>query len=70
MFNLPKPSMAELFLISTPDPAILKLVETWPGVVSSKRANKLGLEADTDYEAIIRDYISENPEAIKLKINL
>ena len=53
----------------TPDPDILKLVETWPGVVASTRANKLGLQADTDYEAIIRDYIRENPEAIKLKIN-
>ena len=53
----------------TPDPEIFKLVETWPGVVSSSRANKLGLQADTDYEKIIRDYIRENPEAIKLKIN-
>ena len=52
----------------TPDPAILKLVETWPGVVASARANKLGLQADTDYEKIIRDYVRENPEAIKLKI--
>lgn len=52
----------------TPDPEIFKLVETWPGVVSSTRANKLGLQADTDYEKIIRDYIRENPEAIKLKI--
>jgi nucleoside-diphosphate-sugar epimerase len=53
----------------TPDPDILKLVETWPGVVASARASKLGLQADTGYEAIIRDYIRENPEAIKLKIN-
>ncbi len=52
----------------TPDPDILKLVETWPGVVTSARAKKLGLQADTDYEAIIRDYIRENPEAIKLAI--
>ena len=52
----------------TPDPSILKFVETWPGVVSSKRANKLGLQPDTDYEAIIRDYIRENPDAIKLTI--
>jgi D-erythronate 2-dehydrogenase len=52
----------------TPDPNILKLVETWPGVVASKRANKLGLQADTDYEAIIRSYIRENPEAIKLTL--
>ena len=54
----------------TPDPDILKLVETWPGVVSCSRANKLGLQADTDYETIIREYIRENPEAIKLEINL
>ena len=53
----------------TPDPSILKLVETWPGVVSSKRANILGLLPETDFETIIRDYIRENPEAVKLKIN-
>ena len=52
----------------TPDPAILKLVETWPGVVASARANKLGLQADTDYEKIIRDYVRENPDAVKLAI--
>lgn len=53
----------------TPDPAILRLVNTWPGNVASQRANGLGLQADTDFEVIIRDYIRENPEAIKLKIN-
>ncbi len=53
----------------TIDPAILRLVNTWPGNVASKRANALGLKADTDFEIIIRDYIRENPEAIKLKIN-
>lgn len=53
----------------TPDPAILRLVNTWPGNVASKRANGLGLLPETDFEAIIRDYIRENPDAIKLKIN-
>lgn len=52
----------------TPDPAVLKLVETWPGVVASQRANKLGLQPDTDFETIIRDYIRENPAAIKLQM--
>jgi D-erythronate 2-dehydrogenase len=52
----------------TPDANILKLVETWPGVVASARANKLGLMADTDFEAIIRDYVRENPDDIKLTI--
>ena len=54
----------------TPDPAILRLVNTWPGNVAAQRANGLGLQPDTDFEAIIRDYIRENPEPIKLKINL
>jgi nucleoside-diphosphate-sugar epimerase len=53
----------------TPDPAILRLVNTWPGNVASKRANELGLQPDTDFEVIIRDYIRENQQAIKLKIN-
>jgi D-erythronate 2-dehydrogenase len=52
----------------TPDPAILKLVNTWPGNVASRRAHALGLQADTSFEAIIRDYIAENPAAIKLKV--
>ena len=51
----------------TPDLAILRLVNTWPGNVAARRANALGLKADSDFEAIIRDYIRENPEAIKLK---
>ena len=53
----------------TPDPDILRLVNTWPGNVAAKRANGLGLQADTDFEIIIRDYIRENPDAIKLKFN-
>ena len=49
----------------TPDEAILKLVRTWPGNVAYARARGLGLEADTDFEAVIRDYIRENPGAVK-----
>ncbi|MDO8768847.1 MAG: NAD-dependent epimerase/dehydratase family protein [Burkholderiaceae bacterium] len=52
----------------TPDPAILRLVNTWPGKVASQRAGELGLRPDTDFEVIIRDYIRENPSAIKVKL--
>ncbi len=52
----------------TPDPAILRLVKTWPGNVASTRAKTLGLAPDTDFEAVIRDYIRENPDAIKLPV--
>ena len=52
----------------TPDPAILKLVRTWPGNVAFERARGLGLAPDTDFEATIRDYIRENPGAVKLAL--
>jgi nucleoside-diphosphate-sugar epimerase len=52
----------------TPDPAIMRLVETWPGNVASARARALGLQADTDFETVIRDYIRENPSAVKLPL--
>src|SRR6185369_3006582 len=52
----------------TPDPAILRLVKTWPGNVASARARALGLQADTDFEAIVRAYARENPGAVKLPL--
>jgi nucleoside-diphosphate-sugar epimerase len=52
----------------TPDPAVLRLVKTWPGNVASARAAGLGLQADTSYEAVVREYIRENPGAVKLPL--
>jgi nucleoside-diphosphate-sugar epimerase len=51
----------------TPDPNILKLVNTWPGHVKSARAAALGLTANPDFEDVIREYIRENPQAVKLQ---
>jgi nucleoside-diphosphate-sugar epimerase len=52
----------------TPDPAIRRLVDTWPGNVAAARARALGLEADADFEAIVREYVRENPQAVKLTV--
>lgn len=52
----------------TPDAAILRLVKTWPGNIASTRAKALGLTADADFEAIVRDYIRENPGAVALPL--
>ena len=52
----------------TPDPAILRLVKSWPGNVASARANALGLQSDSDFESIVREYIRENPGAVKLPL--
>ena len=51
-----------------PDPNILKLVNTWPGNVKSARANALGLTANPDFDDVVREYIRENPQAVKLKV--
>jgi nucleoside-diphosphate-sugar epimerase len=53
----------------TPDPAVLKLVKTWPGNVASARANALGLEPDKDFDSVVREYIRENPGAVKLPVH-
>ena len=52
----------------TRDPAIERLVDTWPGDVRSERARGLGLAADTSFEQVVRDYVRENPEAVKLPV--
>jgi nucleoside-diphosphate-sugar epimerase len=53
----------------TPDPAILRLVDTWPGNVAWDRARGLGLAADTSFEQIVRDYVRENPSAVKVPVH-
>ncbi|MBX9612861.1 MAG: NAD-dependent epimerase/dehydratase family protein [Burkholderiales bacterium] len=50
------------------DPAILKLVNTWPGNVQAARAAGLGLHPDTDFESIVREYVRENPNAVRLPV--
>lgn len=50
-----------------PDPAIQRIVQTWPGRVVWSRATGLGLRPDADFASIIRDYIRENPQAVKLE---
>jgi D-erythronate 2-dehydrogenase len=51
-----------------PDPAIEKLVRSWPGDVAWSRARALGLKNDASFEAIVRDYIAENPQAVRLSL--
>ncbi|MCY1557805.1 hypothetical protein D9M68_946850 [compost metagenome] len=51
-----------------PDPAIEKLVRSWPGDVAWDRARGLGLQADRDFDAIVRQYIEENRPAVRLPV--
>jgi nucleoside-diphosphate-sugar epimerase len=52
-----------------PDTAIMNIVNTWPATINSVRARGLGLLPEENFEAIIREYIRENPDAIKLPIS-
>lgn len=41
------------------DPAVLRIVEGWPGNFDAARARKLGFRGDADFDAIIRVFIDE-----------
>jgi nucleoside-diphosphate-sugar epimerase len=53
----------------TPDAAIQRIVKTWPGRFEARRAAGLGLAPDAGFEQVIRDYVRENPDAVKLPLN-
>ena len=57
---------ATALLDRTPDPAIMRIVKTWPGRIETARAKALGLSADQSFETVIREYVRENPDAVKL----
>ena len=48
-----------------PNPAIERIVATWPANVQSPRANALGLQADASMDDILRQYMADNPQAVK-----
>jgi nucleoside-diphosphate-sugar epimerase len=43
-----------------PDPAIERIVNSWPGAWDTSRAKALGLVADPDFESIIRAFIADD----------
>jgi hypothetical protein len=57
---------ATALLDRTPDPAIQRIVKAWPGRFEARRARGLGLMPDASFEDVIRDYVRENPDAVKL----
>lgn len=53
----------------TPDPAVAKIITSWPAHIQADRAAGLGLLPDADFDAIINEYISENPEIHSINRN-
>ena len=44
----------------TPDPAVERIVGSWPGAWDTGRAEALGLKADVSFEAIVRAYVEDD----------
>jgi nucleoside-diphosphate-sugar epimerase len=53
-----------------PDPAIERIVSTWPGRFDSQRALRLGLAPDADVVGIVRQYVQDHPQAVKVPVNV
>jgi D-erythronate 2-dehydrogenase len=49
----------------TPDPAIAKIVTSWPATIDAARARGLGLLPDADFDSIVQAYVLENPDAVR-----
>ena len=50
------------------DPAIERIVSTWPGRFDSQRAAHLGLLPDPDVLGIVRQYLRDHPQAVKVPL--
>ena len=46
----------------TPDPTILRIVRGWPAQVDAARARGLGLLPEANFDALIAEYLGENPQ--------
>lgn len=42
-----------------PDPAIIRIVNSWPGNFETKRGDAMGFSRDADFDSIIRAYIDD-----------
>lgn len=47
---------------SVPDPVIEKIVYSWPGRFTTERANAMGFQGDSDFDEIVKNYISDDLE--------
>ncbi len=53
-----------------PDPQVQKLVSTWAARFDTARAASMGFKADSDFRGIVRAYVEDNPQAIRVPVNL
>ena len=48
------------------DPAIHNIIKTWPAHINAERARNLGLWPEASFDDIVREYVRENTDAVKL----
>ncbi len=53
-----------------PDEKINQLVKTWASDFDTARANAMGFVADRDFDAVVRGYIEDNRDAVKVAVKL
>jgi nucleoside-diphosphate-sugar epimerase len=51
-----------------PDPNIERIVRTWPAHFEAQRAAALGLSADPDFLSVVRQYLRDHPQAVKVPL--
>jgi D-erythronate 2-dehydrogenase len=51
-----------------PDPAIERIVGTWPARFDAQRAARLSLEPDADFLGIVQQYLRDHPAAIRVEV--
>ncbi len=49
-----------------PDAAVRRLVTTWAARFDTSRARAMGFTADADFESIVRAYVEDNPDAVRV----
>ncbi|OAH14018.1 D-erythronate dehydrogenase [Streptomyces jeddahensis] len=56
-------AVADLVAIA-PDADVEAIVGSWPAVFDNARAAALGLEPDTSFETVVRDYLADHADAV------
>jgi nucleoside-diphosphate-sugar epimerase len=51
-----------------PDPGVEAIVGSWPAHFDNARAHALGLEPDRDFEAVVRQYLADRPDAVEVPL--
>lgn len=53
-----------------PDPQVQKLVSTWAARFDTARATAMGFKADSDFGQIVRAYVEDNRDAVRVPVRL